>query len=705
MLSLQDAKGKITTFFQHFPTFREMNRKLLSISALLFATAITSLAQWDRDVFMMRGRQALFDGKYSQAIENFNVLSRLDSSDHRTFYFRGIAKYDLGDIRGAQRDFSTSVRLNPLFTEGYRVRALSYIRTGDYKQALGDLQRAISLRPGMNSLFFTRGLTFYFAKRHDEAIADFDYFLMREPQEASAYVYRADCKLALGDTLAAFSDYNKAIETDRFYPEGYVHRAALYSSTGENEKALEDINKAISLDPASTYYYFQRGLINAGLHRFKDAISDLGEVLESDPGNALTLYNRSLMYAQVQEFDKALQDMDRVINVNPRNVLAYFNRAGFFLEMGRWEDAIDDYDSAIELYPDFAKAYMNRSYAKSRLGRKKESKKDYETARQKVREYEEKNAAVAGTYADTTRTYSSFIAFDADFARKDFNNELLQHRDVDIRLKPLFRFQISGEELSQERNILAQGYDNPLINRFVRAVPLSIILTDKEATDSPRLEGSLDFLLSGDSSSGAGTASPVSPAHAAFLHGIYEVQNKQYSQALQWFNKAVSLSESSPGKDPYEALYKAFYLMNRSVLRSEMTDIIASIESSAGTLVLDESGTARTQASQNRTRVFDRSEAISDMEQAAAILPDIPHIWFNLGNLYCLSSQMVNALRNYDKAISLYPAMAEAYFNRGLVLVYLKDQEKGCIDLSKAGELGIEDAYSVIDRYCRKDKL
>ncbi len=39
--------------------------------------------------------------------------------------------------------------------------------------------------------------------------------------------------------------------------------------------------------------------------------------------------------------------------------------------------------------------------------------------------------------------------------------------------------------------------------------------------------------------------------------------------------------------------------------------------------------------------------------------------------------------------------MGDAYYNRGLVLIYLKDKEKGCIDLSRAGELGVGDAYSV----------
>jgi hypothetical protein len=40
--------------------------------------------------------------------------------------------------------------------------------------------------------------------------------------------------------------------------------------------------------------------------------------------------------------------------------------------------------------------------------------------------------------------------------------------------------------------------------------------------------------------------------------------------------------------------------------------------------------------------------------------------------------------------------MGEAYYNRALVQIFLKDTRKGCLDLSKAGELGIEGAYDLL---------
>ena len=61
------------------------------------------------------------------------------------------------------------------------------------------------------------------------------------------------------------------------------------------------------------------------------------------------------------------------------------------------------------------------------------------------------------------------------------------------------------------------------------------------------------------------------------------------------------------------------------------------------------------------------------------------------------------SIDSYSEAIRLYPYMGDAYYNRGLVLIYLKDKEKGCIDLSRAGELGVKEAYGVIKKYCEQE--
>jgi tetratricopeptide (TPR) repeat protein len=663
---------------------------LITVALLLQTAGSRLMAQYDKDVFFMRGRQALSEGKYARAIENFNVLSQLDTTDYWTFFFRGIAKYNLGDLRGAKRDFDRSVRINPVFTNGYHYRGITQSRFGNYDAALTDFQTAIDLRPGYDGLYFSRGVTYFLSQQFDKAVSDFDRYIRKEPKDPTAYLNRGASWLFLGDTLKAVTDYNKAIRLDRFDPEGYVRRGRLYATQGKYDLAIADMDRAIELDTANTFAYFNRAIMHYEQEQYRDAMADLNRVLEDEPGNALTLYNRGLISAQLGAYEDALDDMDRVLNINPQNVLAYFNRASIFIELGQYKNALEDYDKAIELYPDFAKAYMNRSYVKNMLGQHKAAKKDYDIAQKKVQEYRAKNITDAASFADTTKKYSSLLSLDAEFAKKDFNDELLQHRDIDIRLRPLYRFVLTGAK-DNTNYALDRGYENPLVSRFENALPVGVKVRTSDKTLS---SAELDAVEKAAWSSSV----QVTPVDL-FLRALYDNAGKQFNSSQAYYTAAIDESEGTAGVD---GMYRSFYLMNRGVLRAEMIDFISSIESNVQVLSMDDSGNTRARVKDQVVRQYDYSDAVNDMNQAKEIVPDLPYVYYNLGNLYCLSAEHIASIENYTKAISLWPYMGDAYFNRGLVLIYLKDKEKGCIDLSRAGELGVEEAYGVIKKYCEE---
>ena len=73
--------------------------KLLICLLAVLLGSLPARAQYDKDVFMFRGRTALAEGHLAEAVSHFNVLAQLDTTDYWTFFYRGIAKYNLGDIR------------------------------------------------------------------------------------------------------------------------------------------------------------------------------------------------------------------------------------------------------------------------------------------------------------------------------------------------------------------------------------------------------------------------------------------------------------------------------------------------------------------------------------------------------------------------------------------------------------------------------
>ena len=636
--------------------------------------------QYDKQQFFYRGQHLLFEGRYQQAIDNFNKLLQLDPSLHDAYFFRGIGKYNLGDFLGSRTDFDRAIQIHPIFTLAYHYRAITHSRLGDYEKALDDLKEAIALRPGYNGLYFSRGVTYLLSQQFNKAEEDFNRFIRHEPRVSEAYLNRGACYLYLKDTVKALIDYNTAVLLNKFDPEGYIRRSRVYALQENYEKALADLNQALTLEPDNTFAYFNRALIRYNQDELMGALEDLEHVLKEDPGNALTLYNRALIRTQIGDYNKALDDYDRVIDINPNNVLAYFNRAALFIQMDRYGEALRDYDKAIDLYPDFANAYMNRSYVKNKMGLFAAADLDYKTAQKKVSEYKSKiGDSTYSAFADTTQRFDRLLALDADFAKKEFDNELLQYKDVDIRLKPLFKILAgqTGTSLALEQRYYYEGLEKFILSQ---SIPVNLYSAEPE-TESDYLSFQREQVqrLLKDKPS----------ANLHFMDGILDFQSKLFNASLASYNKAIEIDSEN-----------VFYYMNRAALQSEMIEFIASMESNVQILTLDQSGTTRTRVQDQGRREYDYSAAIDDLEKAALLAPDFAYVYYNLGNLYCLKGDFPTSIGNYTKSIELYPYLAEAYYNRGLIQIYLKEKEKGCMDISTAGELGIQDAYSVIKKFC-----
>ena len=147
-------------------------------------------AQLNKAYFFYVGRNFLIENKYQDAIEVLNILLRADSTAYEAYFLRGIAKYNLDDLLGAEQDFTLAIRQNPVFTIALQYRAITRSRLGNYDDALRDFQQAIDLRPDLPSAYYSRGVTYLLTQQFEKAIEDFSTYIHYDNKVADAYLNR-----------------------------------------------------------------------------------------------------------------------------------------------------------------------------------------------------------------------------------------------------------------------------------------------------------------------------------------------------------------------------------------------------------------------------------------------------------------------------------------------------------------------------------
>ena len=656
-------------------------RKILLILLLLAAVGPhrETKAQLNKAYFFYVGQNFLIDSKYQDAIEVLNILLRVDSTATEGYFLRGIAKYNLDDLLGAEQDFTLAIRQNPVFTTAYQYRAITRSRLGNYDDALKDFQEAIDLRPDRPGPYYSRGVTFLLSQQFEKAIADFTTFIRYDNKVSDAYLNRGTSYLYMKDTTRALEDYNQGIRTNYYDPNGYNRRGSLYLSQKKYDLAKQDFDRAIGYDSTFIPAYFNRALVYSNTRRPVDAIEDFSRVIELDSTSALTYFNRAILRTQIGDYNKALEDYDRVALYSPNNVLVYYNRAGLYAQLGDYDAAIRDYSRAIELYPDFANAYLNRSSLRYATKDLKGSRSDKETADRKIAEYRSKlNDSTFSIYADTSRRFNQLLSFESEFAGNRY--ESLNAKTGNIALLPMFKFSLMTADTLPRPNLPGQYYVEQS-EQFLRDVGDRGLRWVNRDSDLPAdtlfvIDAAfVDRLRGGDDS-----------WQAYFLRGVSQSLIRQYTSSIANYTAAIDRNPSNP-----------FLYINRSTTQSEMIDFISSIDNGYQRIAVDSDPSSRLKTRSDR--VYDYDEAIADLNKAAKLLPDFAYIYYNRGNLLCLSGRMPEAIEDYTRAIELNPSFGEAYYNRGLIQIYLKDTRKGCLDMSKAGELGVADAYKVLRIY------
>lgn len=150
-----------------------------------------------------------------------------------------------------------------------------------------------------------------------------------------------------------------------------------------------------------------------------------------------------------------------------------------------------------------------------------------------------------------------------------------------------------------------------------------------------------------------------------------------YSGAIADFTKAINLSLEE-GEDSWYSTTNLYY--NRGLSKSELGDYRGAINDFS--ILIEES------KFEMNGKVVYTGGYIANMA------------FFARGIVKYKQNDFRGAVDDFSGYIKNGAEWSQAYFYRGLSKIYIDDIKGGCIDLSKAGELGDSEAYPLIRKYC-----
>ncbi len=691
--------------------------KLFKIFIVSFFLLISfrGTSQINTDRVIEAGRFALYQQEYVLAISFFNKAIESKPYLGLPYYFRARAKYNLDDLTGAELDMVKAINIIPFYYEFYRFRGDIRGRLGKHKEALSDYSKGLDIEPNDIGIYFSRGLVHMDMKEWENSVEDFTSVLKIEPAQYGAYINRAIAKLNLKDTIGAVTDMDEAIAVNPLVAEAYRFSAAIYYDINKFDKALDRINAGINIDSSEPVYYMLRGAIRYQKDDLQGTMEDFNTVLKLQPNNVMAYANRGLLRAEVGDVNNAIDDFSRVLALNPGDLLTLFNRSLLYLRVGEYKDAISDLNIIIKRYPNYSDAYMARSQAYGGLHMQTEQTKDMNMAmklQQDERKKAEKNQQMAQSGSGSKKPKETRSETDEDISNHDkivvLDDFSVEEKDVDelTSLKGQIQYKNIAIDLekvygltffSEDNTINNTKYFKPEVTRYNsrNTIQRTLVFSNNELEDEEN--ETFHYFRTIEDATIKLNSNPDN-TDLRFIRAIMYGVVMNYSGALNDYNYLI---EHSSRNNPD----LIFYYLNRATIRFKMVEVMQSFEEEKLPEDLISSGKAKKDDKEDKVikKMLDYDLIERDLKKVIDINPGYEFAYYNLGILYCVKKDFEGAIRQFTNAIMLNSQFAEAYFNRGLTRIYLKQESEGTFDLSKAGELGLYKAYNIIKRYGEKN--
>ncbi len=684
--------------------------KLIVLSVFCFPLSIfnfqfsTCSAQLNTDRITAIGRNALYFEDYVLSIQYFNQVIKLKPYLAEPYLLRAIAKIQLSDYSGALRDCNASIERNPFQPGAYYTRGYVYRQLDELDMAEADFTKALQFSPENKTYLVLRADVRAQKEQYDSAMVDIEYLLRREPTSPSLLFEKGVICLNRKDTSCALNSFGETVKYDSQNPQNWSALGLVQLMADSTDAALLSLTKCINLGSKWAGDYMNRGILFYKQHNYRSALADYDKAVKMAPDNAHCFYNRGLLRAELGDYNRALEDLDKAVDMEPDQVDMRYNRGLVLMQLRQWKQALADFDTLIVHYPYFLPSYYLAAQAKTALG---DGKKAFQY-RKTAFDLEQKKDSIQAALRDsltapqtdvqiarnTQRSKDRRKEFSARTAQsqsdpneneREYSSETrgsVQKRYADVVNEPNIVLSYYGQNQSLRRT----NYSHLLVEEYnrLRLLPSRLQFTSQEVPLTAEMVNQ-HFEQISSLSAQIDVYEKQYTSHRSLISLTPEKAASLYLARAMEF--ALVQDYSSAIDDCTKALQQKVASMNAIVTfcRANWRFKLLEYQRATGELTAESS--------------MDFEIMLRDYDYVNRIAPDFAFAYYNKANMLCAQKEYAAAIEHYTKAIEVDNEFAEAYFNRGLTRIYIDEVDEGIADLSRAGELGIYQAYNLITRF------
>ncbi len=481
------------------------------------------------------------------------------------------------------------------------------------------------------------------ALAYDDYVLSISYFnrvINYKPYLYEPYFFRGVAKFYLDDYSGAVSDCTEAIKRNPFFPNSYELRGLAHINQEHYSEAAQDYRKATELMPENRGLWHNLALCYINL----DSLAQADSVVDVMTSRWAKYADGYCIKAQVLLEKKdtlaALDVARKAVDTDKFNVNALGLMANLLMWHEEYKEAVDAYTESLRLNPKQAGNLVNRALCYYHMDKYREAMADYD----KALDIEPNNfvghynrgllRANVGEDNLAIEDFNFIIAADPSDMMAIFNRATLLDNTGDYR------------GAIRDYTTVIKEYPKFLLGYEKRAAARHKI---GDIAGARRDE---EHVLKEQIAKRYGYSTPTS-----------RMKNKTRKKSefnIEDYNKMVEEDEAEQAPE-----YASEY---RGKVQNKDND---------GKLMLPDKSTYDIYRAAGKTEVTDVFEKAFQDAQA--------------GNVS-------DAIAGFDKVIEMAPEMAAAYYDRGLLKLLLDDSMGAIPDLSKAGELGIYQAYNIIKK-------